>query len=73
MARLHSDGEPNFPPELAEFDASQWNSELDWQVARVRYARALGYKQYRVLPLIQAMTKRATGECSTSEGEPRES
>jgi hypothetical protein len=61
MATWDKTDEPNWPSELAEFDADQWDSEHDWQVARVRYARALGYKQYRVLPLIQALTKRAGG------------
>lgn len=49
--------EPNWPAEFVEFDPEMWESKYDWEVARVRWARARGYKKYKILPLLQQMTR----------------
>jgi hypothetical protein len=61
MATRHENSEPEWPPELAEFDPELWESKWAWTVARIRWARAQGYKHYRILPLIQAMVARPGG------------
>jgi hypothetical protein len=58
MAKLLDGAEPNWPPEFAEFDPEEWDSKFDWEVARIRWARSMGYKQYKILPLLQAMVGR---------------
>jgi hypothetical protein len=62
MATLRGDGEPPWTAELATFDPEQWPSEYEWQVARVRFARARGFKSYRILPLLQAMARKPVQE-----------
>ena len=65
MATRHEDSELEWLPELAEFDADLWESRFDWEVARVRWARTQGFKHFKILPLIQAMTKRAAAGADT--------
>lgn len=57
MATWRTDGEPSWPADLQAFDPTLFDTEFDWEVARVRYARSLGFKQYKVLPLLQAMVQ----------------
>ena len=57
MAKLLDGAEPNWPPEFAEFDPDMWDTKFDWEVARIRWARSQGYKQYKILPLLQAMVR----------------
>jgi hypothetical protein len=60
--RRDYDAEPNWPEEFREFrEADGWKSRYDWSVARVRWARAQGFRQYRVLPLLQRMVHRPGG------------
>lgn len=54
--------EPNWPAEFVEFDPEVWESKFDWKVARVKWARSQGYKQYRLLPLLQALVKTIGGD-----------
>jgi hypothetical protein len=54
--------EPDWPKHLAEYRPEDgWESELDWEIARVKWARSHEFKQYRILPLIQRMTQRPSG------------
>jgi hypothetical protein len=54
--------EPDWPKHLAEYRPEDgWASELHWEIARVKWARSHGFKQYRILPLIQRMTQRPSG------------
>ena len=74
MPEFRYDAEPDWPEEFREYRESDgWKSEFDWEVARVRWARSRGFKQFKILPLIQRMTGSATGECSKSEEKRRES
>ena len=57
MARRRISQEPVWPAWLAEFDPDRWESEFGWQVARVKWARSRGFKQYKILPLLQAMVR----------------
>jgi hypothetical protein len=61
MAKRRMDSEPNWPPEFAEFDPHAWESHWEWKVARIRWARDRGFKQYKILPSIQALAAAATG------------
>jgi hypothetical protein len=55
--------EPDWPAHLAEYRADDgWESKLDWQIARLKWARSHGFKQYRMLPLIQRMVQRPGGD-----------
>jgi hypothetical protein len=60
MAKWSDADEPNWPEELREYRAEDWRSELDYEIARAKWARSQGFKQYRVLPLIQKMIYRPT-------------
>lgn len=62
MAIRRIDHEPNWPPEFREFEPDQWKSELEWRMARVRWARANGFTQYKMLPLVQQMVKRSNDQ-----------
>ena len=55
--RRREDIEPNWPAEFAEFNPEEWESKYRWEVARIRWARSHGYKQYKILPLLQAMVR----------------
>lgn len=55
--------EPDWPPHLAEYRPDDgWESRLDWEIARVHWARSQGFKHFKVLPLIQRMTQRPGGD-----------
>jgi hypothetical protein len=70
MAELRSEGEPVWPPHLAKYRTEDgWESEYDWEVARVRFARARGFKNFKILPLLQRMASGAVGaEPNKEEG-----
>jgi hypothetical protein len=54
--------EPEWPEYLRDYRPEDgWEHELDWEIARVKWARAHGFKQYRMLPLIQRMVQRPGG------------
>ncbi|MFZ0230542.1 MAG: hypothetical protein WA622_17225 [Mycobacterium sp.] len=57
--KRREDSEPKWPAEFVEFDPEMWKSKYDWEVARIRWARARGFKQYKILPLLQAMVRTA--------------
>lgn len=58
MARLHGDAEPPWPPHLVEYRREDgWESKLDWEIARVHWARSQGFKHYKMLPLLQRMAQ----------------
>lgn len=58
--KRRTDGEPTWPTEFVEYNPDDgWENEFDWKVARARWARAQGFKQYSVLKLIQEMTRGA--------------
>jgi len=68
--RRREDIEPNWPAEFAEFDPEAWESKYRWEVARIRWARAHGFKQYKILPLIQAMARtKPLGVEATDDGD----
>jgi hypothetical protein len=57
MATKREAGEPQWPPHLATYRREDgWESKLDWEIARVHWARSKGFKQFKMLPLIQRMT-----------------
>jgi hypothetical protein len=57
----HAD-EPTWPEEFREYRENDgWKSELDWEMARVRWARAHGFRQYKMLPLLRKMIHRPGG------------
>lgn len=59
MKRRSDDREPDWPAHLAEFDETDgWEHQLDWEIARVKWARAHGFTEYKLLPLIQSMVRR---------------
>jgi hypothetical protein len=55
--RRERNDEPQWPAHLAEFNPEKWKSKFDWEVARVKWARRQGYRQYKLLPLLQAMAR----------------
>jgi hypothetical protein len=66
--KRREDAEPKWPAEFVEFNPEVWESKFDWEVARIRWARSQGYKQYKILPLLQAMPRAVTGVESNSDG-----
>lgn len=56
MAKQRHGVEPVRPPDLAEFRSEDWPSRWAWEVVRVKWARAQGFRQYKLLPLIQQLT-----------------
>jgi hypothetical protein len=61
MAKRIDDREPVWPPGFEKFNPDDWSSEFEWEYARTKWARAQGFKQYKILPLIQRMAAGATG------------
>ena len=71
--KRRQDAEPKWPAEFVEFNPEDgWESKFDWEVARVRWARAQGFKQYKILPLIQAMASGAPRGAEPSDEENNE-
>jgi hypothetical protein len=73
MKRRRNEGEPAWPPHLAEYrPADGWKSEFDWEIERVKFARAQGFKNFKMLPILQRMVTRATGvESNNHENDVR--
>jgi hypothetical protein len=67
MAKRIDNREPVWPAEFADYDPELYPSKLDWEYARVKWARAQGFKQYKVLPLIQRMAAATGVEPNTKE------
>jgi hypothetical protein len=67
--KRREDGEPNWPVEFVEFDPEKWKSEFDWKAARIKWARSQGYKQYKLLPLLQRMTRTAPPGAEPGNGD----
>ena len=55
--KRREDAEPKWPAEFVEFNPERWKSKFDWEVARVKWARRQGYRQHKLLPLLQAMAR----------------
>jgi hypothetical protein len=69
MADFRSDGELQWPPHLAKYrPADGWESKLDWEIARVHWARSQGFKNFKMLPLIQRMMSGAVGTEPNKKG-----
>jgi len=61
MKRRTNEGEPDWPPHLAAYRPEDgWESEIDWEIERVKFARAQGFKEnFKLLPILQRMAARA--------------
>lgn len=56
MAEFRDDVDPVWPEHLAEYRESDgWEHKLDFEIARVKWARSHGFKQFKMLPLMQSM------------------
>ncbi|MFZ0906390.1 MAG: hypothetical protein WAN71_21470 [Mycobacterium sp.] len=57
--RRERNDEPDWPPHLATYRREDgWESKLDWEIARVKWARSHGFKQFKMLPLVQELAQR---------------
>jgi hypothetical protein len=63
MPQLRNAEEPAWPAHLAEYRGNDgWESRLDWEITRVKWARANGFKGYRMLPLMQRLAQKQNPE-----------
>jgi hypothetical protein len=71
MPQLRNGEEPRWPQHLAEYcESDGWESRLDWEIARVKWARARGFKGFKMLPVLQAMVQPpSSGEATGGGGE----
>jgi hypothetical protein len=60
--RAPNENEPVWPRHLAKYRPEDgWESEVEWELARVDFARRLGFKNFKKLPIIQKMAARPGG------------